>query len=227
VLLDLLVPRRCAGCGRLGATLCARCRGLVVYLRGPGCARCGAPSAWPVDRCLECSGRRLAFASARAAVAYHGPVRPLVAAWKERGQRALAAEAADVIANTLDRPGVDALAFVPPDGDRSVKRGHHPAERLAGELGARWELPVLSLLARTRAARPQRGLTLAERRRNVAGAFLAGSRVPGRVGLVDDVYTTGATASAASSALRRAGARRVEVVTFARTVRSLESTHRS
>jgi predicted amidophosphoribosyltransferase len=221
VLLDLLVPRRCAACGRLGATLCARCLGLVVYLRGPGCARCGAPTAWPVERCLECSGRRLAFASARAAVAYHGPVRPLVAAWKERGLRALASEAADVIANTLERPGVDALAFVPPDGDRSVKRGHHPAERLAGELGDRWELPVLSLLGRTRTARPQRGLTLAERRRNVAGAFLAASRVPGRVGLVDDVYTTGATASAASSALRGAGARRVDVVTFARTVRSL------
>jgi predicted amidophosphoribosyltransferase len=193
---------------------------LVVYLRGPACARCGAPTAWPVERCLECSGRRLAFAYARAAVAYHGPVRPLVAAWKERGLRALAAEAANVIANTLERPGVDALAFVPPDGDRSVKRGHHPAERLAGELGNRWELPVLPLLARTRAARPQRGLTLAQRRRNVAGAFRAASPVPGRVGLVDDVYTTGATASAASSALRRAGARRVEVVTFARTVRS-------
>jgi predicted amidophosphoribosyltransferase len=193
----------------------------VVYLRGPGCARCGAPTAWPVERCLECSGRRLAFASARAAVAYHGPVRPLVAAWKERGLRALASEAADVIANTLERPGVDALAFVPPDGDRSVKRGHHPAERLAGELGDRWELPVLTLLGRTRAARPQRGLTLAERRKNVAGAFLASSRVRGRVGLVDDVYTTGATASAASSALRGAGARRVDVVTFARTVRSL------
>jgi predicted amidophosphoribosyltransferase len=194
----------------------------VVYLRGPGCARCGAPTAWPVERCLECSGRRLAFASARAAVAYHGPVRPLVAAWKERGLRALAAEAADVIANTLERPGVDALDFVPPDGDRSVKRGHHPAERLARELGDRWELPVLSVLGRTRAARPQRGLTLAQRRRNVAGAFVAASRAPARVGLVDDVYTTGATASAASSALRRAGARRVEVVTFARTVRSLD-----
>jgi predicted amidophosphoribosyltransferase len=222
VLLDLLVPRRCAACGRLGATLCARCLVLVVYLRGPVCARCGAPTAWPVERCLECSGRRLAFASARAAVAYHGPVRRLVAAWKERGQRGLAAEAADVIANTLERPGVDALAFVPPDGDRSAKRGHHPAEHLAGELGARWELPVLALLGRTRAARPQRGLTLAERRRNVAGAFRAASRVPRRVGLVDDVYTTGATASAASSALRRAGARRVEIVTFARTVRSLD-----
>ena len=186
---------------------------------GPGCARCGAPTAWPVNRCLECSGRRLAFASARAAVAYRGPVRPFVSAWKERGLRTLAAEAADVIANIVERPSVELLTFIPPDNDRSVKRGHQPAERLARALGVRWELPVVDLLARTRTPRPQRGLTLAERRRNVAGAFVAPARTSGRVGLVDDVYTTGSTASAAASALRRGGATRVEVVTFARTVR--------
>ena len=199
--------------------LCGACRAGLPLLRGPRCARCGAPTAWPVKRCLECSGRRLAFASARAAVAYHGPVRPLVAAWKDRGLRLIAEEAADVIANMVERPCVAALAFVPPDGDRSIKRGHHPAERLARELGARWELTVIPVLGRTRTPRPQRGLSLAARRQNVAGAFSARARVPTRLGLVDDVYTTGATASAASSALRAAGARHVEVVTFARAVR--------
>jgi predicted amidophosphoribosyltransferase len=199
--------------------LCGACRAGLPRLGGPRCARCGAPTAWPVNRCLECSGRRLAFASARAAVAYQGPVRPLVTAWKERGLRLIAAEAANVIATTVERPCVAGLAFVPPDGDRSVKRGHHPAERLARELGASWGLPVVLALGRTRAPRPQRGLSLAARRQNVAGAFSARVRVPTRLGLVDDVYTTGATASAASSALRAAGARHVEVVTFARAVR--------
>ena len=206
-------------CGRLGEAICAWCLADLPRLRGPCCERCGAPTAWPVARCLECAGRRLAFASARAAVAYLGPVRPLVAAWKERGLRHLAEEAADVIANTVERPCVDVLAFAPADGDRSVKRGHHPAERLARELALRWELPVVRALGRTRAPRPQRGLTLAERRRNVAGSFVAVSKVPARVGLIDDVFTTGATASAASSALRRAGARHIAVVTFARAIR--------
>jgi predicted amidophosphoribosyltransferase len=206
-------------CGRLGATICLRCLAELPRLRGPCCERCGAPTAWPVARCLECAGRRLAFASSRSAVAYLGPVRPLVAAWKEHGLRRLADEAADIIATTVERPRVDALAFVPADGDRSVKRGHHPAERLARELGSRWELPALDVLRRARAPRPQRGLTLVERRRNVAGAFVAGCAAPARIGLIDDVYTSGATASTASSALRRAGARHVAVVTFARAIR--------
>jgi predicted amidophosphoribosyltransferase len=206
-------------CGRLGEAICTWCLAELPRLRGPCCARCGAPTAWPVTRCLECAGRRLAFTSARSAVAYLGPVRPLVAAWKERGLRHLAEEAANVIANTVERPHVDALAFAPADGDRSVKRGHHPAERLARELGSRWELSVVPALGRSRAPRPQRGLTLAARRRNVAGSFVAVAEVPPRVGLVDDVFTTGATASAASSTLRRAGARQIAVVTFARAIR--------
>ncbi|HLM37615.1 MAG TPA: hypothetical protein VK287_07535 [Gaiellaceae bacterium] len=139
-------------------------------------------------------------------------------AWKERGLRRLAAEAADVLA-ALPAPSSSALTFVPPDRARSLQRGHHPAERLAQELGQRWSLPVLPLVIRTRPAPRQRGQALADRRRNVAGAFAPASEAPRVVALVDDVYTSGATAAAAASALRKAGARRVEVVTFARVVR--------
>ena len=142
----------------------------------------------------------------------------LVSAWKERGLRDLASLTATIVAQAVTCPSVDVITFVPEDGDRSLKRGHHPPARLARELGRRWDLPVRPLLRRTRQLRAQRGLSREERRRNVLGAFEADS-VRGRVLLVDDVYTTGATVSAASSALRQAGASSVEVVTFARTVR--------
>jgi predicted amidophosphoribosyltransferase len=218
-LLELLLPQRCVVCGAGGAQLCARCRERLPRIVAPVCARCGAPTAWPVARCAECVGRRLAFASARAAVEYDDAVRALVSAWKDRGLRRLAGEAAELVAETLQCPDVDALTFVPPDGDRSVKRGHHPAESLARGLAQKWQLPDVPLLARTREVRPQRGLPLVERRRNVRGAFRARRRSPAAVALVDDVYTSGATVAAAASALRAAGARRVEVVTFARVVR--------
>ena len=219
IVLDLLLPQRCLGCSRPGAQLCDGCRTMLPRLRAPLCARCGAPTAWPVARCRECAGRRLAFASARAAVAYEGAARRLATSWKERGLRRLAALAAELVAETVARPSASALVFVPPDGDRSRRRGHDPPAQLARELGERWELPVLAALARARPLARQRGLGLAERRRNVAGAFAPRDGVPAAVVLVDDVYTSGSTAAAAASALRRAGARRVEVVTFARAIR--------
>jgi predicted amidophosphoribosyltransferase len=217
VLLDLLFPRRCVVCSLPGATLCPQCTVSLPRLAGPLCARCGAPVAWPVARCRECSGRRIAFASARAAVEYDAAVGALVSAWKEKGIRGLASLGAIVVAEVVPPPSAQLIAFVPPDGDRSLRRGHHPPERLARELGVWWNLPVEPLLRRTRPLRPQRGLPRDERRRNVRGAFRA-EAVRGRVLLVDDVYTTGSTVAAAASALRAAGAASVEVVTFARAV---------
>lgn len=216
--LDLLLPDRCAVCGAHGTGLCDGCLAGLPRLRPPLCDRCGAPTAWPVRRCRECAGRRLAFARARAALIYDDAVRRLLAGWKERGLRRLAEAAADVVSCAVERPDADAITHVPPDRVRALWRGHHPPETLAGLLAQRWELPAGRVLERRGPARRQRGLPLAERRRNVAGAFTAG-RCGGCVVLVDDLYTTGATTNAAASALRRAGARRVEVVTFARAVR--------
>lgn len=218
-LLDLLLPRRCVVCGGPAETLCEACRRGLVHLAGPRCERCGAPTAWPVARCRECAGRRLAFARARAALAYDPATRRLVTAWKERGLRTLASLAADLVCETVERPRAYTVSFVPADADRRLSRGHNPAERLARELAVRWQLPVVPLLARAPGVRPQRGLPLGERRRNVRGAFEPTAPAPGTLVLVDDVYTSGATVSAAASALRKAGARRVEVVTFARAVR--------
>ena len=208
-------------CGRSGADLCAGCRLALPVLSGPACGCCGAPTAWPVRRCRECAGRRLAFARARAATPYEGDTRRLVTAWKERGLRSLACDAAALVAERLEPSTADALTFVPPDGGRRLRRGYHPAERLAAELGSAWGLPCRRLLVRRGSSQPQRGLALAERRRNVRGVFAWAGVLqgPARVVLVDDVDPSGATVHAAAAALRAAGAETVEVVTFARTIR--------
>lgn len=228
-MLELLFPARCVVCGATGVVACDGCLARLRRIRAPLCERCGAPTAWPVRRCAECSGRRIAFASARAAVAYDGAARALVSAWKHRALRRLAAPAAAVVAATLPPPRASVLVAVPGDPERWLARGHHPAAALAVELGRLWAVPVEPLLTR-RHAPPQQGLPRARRRRNVAGAFRASGRSPPRVALVDDVYTTGSTASAAASALRRAGAREVHVITLARAIRSaaipIESEHR-
>ena len=217
-MLELLLPQRCVVCNLTGTQLCRPCLERLPRIEPPLCERCGAPTAWPVRRCRECAGRRLAFASARAAVYYDDAVRALVAAWKERALRRLAGAAVSVVIDVVAPLEVDVVTFVPPDPDRGLKRGHHPPRQLAEELANHWKLPLAAPLRR-RAAKRQRGLSRAERRRNVAGVFSAKGAIPSSVALIDDVFTSGATANAAASALRKAGARRVELVTFARVVR--------
>jgi ComF family protein len=150
---------------------------------------------------------------------YDERARALVASWKEQGRRDLAEVAADLVFHSVQPPSAAVLTFVPADHDRRLERGHAPPQALAAALAARWSLPFAELLSRTRRLPRQRGLSLTERRRNVKGAFVADAQVPRAVCLVDDVYTTGATANACSSALRRGGARDVHVVSLARAVR--------
>ena len=173
-----------------------------------------------MQRCSECAGRKLAFDSAQAAVSYTGPARGVVRAWKEHGLRRFAPVAAELLLQRVPRPTADVITYIPPDGDRSVRRGHQPARDLAQALGDRWSVPVERLLERTRPVARQTTLSRADRRRNVRGVFRAAlAPVAPTVVVVDDVYTTGATVDAAAVALRRAGAARVVVVTFARASR--------
>lgn len=217
--LELLFPDRCAVCEVPGSPLCVACRGALVRLSPPLCERCGAPGPWPVRRCAECAGRRLVFATARAAIVYDEGARALVRTWKEHGRTRLARDAAGLVVESLTPPTVDLLVPVPSDPERRLERGRAAPQSLARELGRAWGIPAADGLRRVHALRPQRGLGLAERRRNVRASVEATGPVPRRVCVVDDVYTSGATAGACAAALRRAGASRVEVITLARAVR--------
>jgi len=201
--------------------ICPACLAGLPYLAGPSCARCGRPTALPVDECRECGGRRLAFRRAAAAIAYEGEGRELVRHLKSGRRRALAGPAGAMIATLLSAGESQAVCWVPGDRWRTIQRGCHPAELLAREAARRWGLAAVDLLEPAGLRRPQRGLDTAARRRNVRGAFRVrrAVEVPASVALVDDVYTTGATLDACARALRDAGAGVVEGFTLARAVR--------
>jgi len=219
-LLGVLFPHRCAGCGRGPWPFCERCRRRVQPLRPPWCRRCGSPSAGDRAECRDCPPPPIVLA--RSAFRFHGPVRSAVHRLKFSGWRPVAEALGESMARAWADPDaasirLDAVTWVPLSRRRAAERGFDQARALALVVGRRLELPALRLLARegddrsTQARRDRAGRLAA-----MQGRFRARTPPPGSVLLVDDVLTTGATASACASALVRAGARQVCLLTAAR-----------
>lgn len=213
--LDWVFPRICAICESAaeGAALCGACAPGLEWVRPPYCPLCGAGPAG--RECGECAGRSVTFAGALALGRYEGRYRDLVLKMKFRGGRVLADELGRRLAGRLEvRP--DLVVPVPMGTWKLLLRGYNAAELLARRLAHHAGLPCASrVLRKVRRTRAQAGLDLARRLENPRGAYRA-RRVKGRVLLVDDVLTTGATASACASALLEAGASEVFVAAAAR-----------
>jgi ComF family protein len=188
------------------APCCACCRrALDLPLGGPVCPRC-----WEDARAAD--GR------------YDGALREIIHAMKYEGRRSLARPLAALLRDRHHAALSDACAVVPIPlfPWRRLRRGFNQAADLASMLG----LPVIHALWRVRPTAPQTGLTAAERRRNVRGAFVLSPLLRREtrakyitdqiVVVVDDVLTTGATSGACAEVLSGAGAREVRVVTVAR-----------
>jgi ComF family protein len=138
-----------------------------------------------------------------------GPLQRAIHTYKYRPQPQLASVLAQPLNRAIEAAGLSmpALTFVPLHPRRHRERGFNQAERLAAELSRALGAPLLSGLTRVRATPAQVGLSQAERRVNLLGAFQwrAAQPPPQGLGLVDDVCTTGATLAAATRAVAEAG----------------------
>jgi len=227
--LDFLFPPRCPACARRTArvALCADCTAAITPARSPLCPTCGEsfPGSGPDHQCSRCLLRPPHFAQARACAVYrHDRSSPLIEAlhrFKYARDITLAPVLGEYLAEHCPLAVVhDLIIPVPLDLARLRWRGFNQAAVLARVVAARRRRPLHPMaLRRRRTTPPQVGLGEAERRRNMAGAFAVRDRaaVRGRtILLVDDVMTTGATVEECAKTLRRAGARRVDVLVLAR-----------
>lgn len=174
----------------------------------------------PDGRCHVCQGGEPGFHEAYTFGLYEGALRDLVHLLKYQQMKPLARRLGEMLNAALpEGRSYDAVVPVPLHWRRRWTRGFNQCALLAAEVGRRRAIPVVEPVRRIRPTSSQTGLTDDQRRRNVASAFrvMNGKPVDGRrIVLVDDVMTTGATASACAMALRRAGARSVTLLTLAR-----------
>ncbi len=188
------------------------------------CSSCRTPflNHFPLDeegRCGLCRSGLRGFDHAYSFGSYEGTLRELIHLYKYGQVKPLARPLSDLLARALPRDEqFDAVVAVPLHWRRKRARGFNQSDLLAVSMAKRCGIRLLHPVRRRRPTQVQAGLSNTGRRENVAGAFeaKAGSVAGMRILLVDDVMTTGATASACAQALKRAGAKSVALLTLAR-----------
>ncbi len=232
--LDFLFPPRCANCDAdLGCVetrsvlLCDACIDALGPHEWVGCSRCGAavtPGSAAAATCPGCRGRSLQFDTVLPLSAYRDQVRSAVLKMKRPSGDPLAYAVGRLFhlrrKDMLMQLCPHWIAPIPMHWIRRAMRKTNSAELLARQIARGLGTPLATgLLRRVRNTRPQPGLSPVERFKNVRGAFEACEDYDlgkARILLVDDVLTTGATASEAASVLKRAGATQVAVAVVAR-----------
>lgn len=238
-LAELLLPAVCPACSALtdeDSPFCAVCARTFDRIDEP-CPRCAMPVADPVREpvamrgaiCPRCARAPHPWTTLRAPYAFAGELAVAIRRWKFAPDAGLTRPLAQLLAPSLAAcAGADALVPVPLHPSRLRRREFNQssllvrrASRLLRRSRGLHVPPVLEALDRVRDTPPQSRLGADARHANLRGAFIVPKRrsVAGlHLVLVDDVLTTGATAAACSRALLRGGARRVDVLTLARTL---------
>lgn len=230
-LLTGLFPDHCRLCGLRSHRPLPLCRGCESGLQANTacCYRCAIPLPDVLHEpgktlCGKCLHTPPPFDRVVAPWLYCEQLAFLIQRWKFQGERRLTPLLAALWLMRVPAPDpIDVLVPVPLHWRRLWRRGFNQSELLARQLRSAALAPEAVAVdhrsvRRSRPTSAQTGMGAVQRARNLKGAFTVNHRYDNlRVGIVDDVFTTGATATAMAGALRKAGASHVEVWCLART----------
>lgn len=207
-----------------GEGFCSYCKDNLPYLKGKLCKRCSNPIKGDGNYCDFCKGKKLYFDYATSPLEYTGKAKSLVRKLKYDGRKDVARPMAKLMAEKFMAEGLsaDIILPVPLCEKRFKERGFNQSERLANNLSTFLNINTRNdVLFRVRETPVQTHLNYIDRQKNLQDAFKVRGRkyVNGKVVLlIDDVYTTGATATECAKALKGAGAKFVIVLTFCHTI---------
>lgn len=231
-ILEILFPRYCVNCKKYGDFVCPDCFSRLSFDTKNICLVCGKPSFDGLSH-PNCIGR-ITISGSFTGVVYNGVVKKLLYQFKYKPYvYGLGSFISDLLYESIIQneefarqttSGKWILIPIPLSSSKLKKRGYNQSEILAKNLAKKFDFPVYNLLERVKETKSQFNLSKKERKENMTGAFALNSKLlihnselkNANIFLIDDVLTTGTTLSEAAKVLKKAGAKSVWGIAFAR-----------
>lgn len=202
--------------------ICFRCKKNLDFIGDRYCLKCGAKLSDDYEFCIECKSKQHEFDKARSVLVYNEKSSPAILKFKYGGRKAFALPLARILAKRFETVDIiaDVVTFVPMPKEREKERGYNQSFELCKEFSSLTGILMIDALERVKNVERQATLGRAERIKNMQGSFNAKNKQEFKnkdVLLIDDVVTTGATASECAKTLLNAGAKSVSVLSIAKT----------
>jgi ComF family protein len=220
----IMLPQQCLLCAAPAGNdgICRDCNADLPWQIDPCCPVCALPSGTG-EVCGACLQHPPALDATLAPLKYQFPINLVLQRYKYAGLLAVSEVTGELLASSLrGKPKPDLIIPMPLHSTRLLERGFNQATEIARVVASKLDIPMeLRACSRTRPTKPQAGLSLQERKRNLQGVFACRQPLAGKhVVLLDDVMTTGASLNELARTVKDAGAARVECWVVARTLKN-------
>jgi len=231
-LINILFPERCLICGKeinvlteYRYALCKDCHDLLEEIKEPRCTKCSIPLVKGVEKCTRCKTSSYTFISNFSLYNYHDwRVKELIYMYKFRVKKKLSYFFAEKLAEVINSRYRNLPVIpVPAEGKSVRRRGFDHIGLIADRLEKYYGMEIRHLLRKKIHTKEQKGLNFEERIGNLKGSIKINSKELLRltkcekkqVVLLDDIFTTGATAEECSKVLKKNGMQSIYIVTIA------------